>query len=193
MRIDHVIYATRDLERAAGQLESELGVATHVGGRHAGLGTHNRIVPLGGGYVELLAICDPEEAARSVLGAALQSRIEQRGEGLMGWAVAADGVEPIAARLGTSITTITREGLTARLTGLAESLHRPFLPFFLSRDSGVADPGALGDAGGLTWIEVAGDRALLDQWLGGAELPVRVVEGTPGVRAVGIGEREFRG
>jgi hypothetical protein len=40
---------------------------------------------------------------------------------------------------------------------------------------------------------VAGDRALLDHWLGGADLPVRVVEGTPGVRAVGIGERELRG
>jgi hypothetical protein len=193
MRIDHVIYATRDLERAAKRLESELGIAAFAGGRHEGLGTHNRIVPLGGGYLELLAVCDPEEAASSVLGAALRERIEEQAEGLMGWAVAADDVEPIAARLGTSITTIARQGLSARLTGLAESLRRPFLPFFISRDAGVADPGALGDEGRIVWIEVAGDRALLQDWLGGVELPVRVVEGPPGVRAVGIGHRELRG
>jgi hypothetical protein len=193
MRIDHVIYATRDLGRAAKRLESALGIAAAAGGRHEGLGTHNRIVPLGGGYLELLAVCDPEEAASSVLGAALRARIEEQAEGLMGWAVAADDVEPIAARLGTSITTIARQGLSARLTGLAESLRRPFLPFFISRDAGVADPGALGDEGRIVWIEVAGDRALLQDWLGGVELPVRVVEGPPGVRAVGIGHRELRG
>ncbi len=193
MRIDHVIYATRDLDRAAARLESELGIAALTGGRHEGLGTHNRIVPLGGGYLELLAVCDPEEAASSMLGAALQARIEQQAEGLMGWAIAVDDVEPMAARLETSVTTIARQGLTARLTGLAESLHRPFLPFFISRDSGVSDPGAVGDAGRIVWIEVAGDGALLEHWLGGGELPVRIAEGPPGVRAVGIGERELRG
>ena len=45
---------------------------------------------------------------------------------------------------------------------------------------------------GLTWVEVAGDAARLRDWLHGAELPVRVVEGEPAVRAIGIGEREFR-
>jgi hypothetical protein len=192
MRIDHVIYATQDLDRAAARLESQLGVAAVRGGRHEGLGTYNQIVPLGGGYLELLAVCDPDEAARSVLGAALQARIEQRGEGLMGWAVALDDVKPVAARLGTPITTIARQGMTARLTGLAESLRQPFLPFFLSRDSDVEDPGAAGGAGSITWIEVAGDRALLEQWLGGVELPVRIAQGPPGVRAVGIGERALR-
>ena len=45
---------------------------------------------------------------------------------------------------------------------------------------------------GLTWIEVAGDAARLRDWLGGAELDVRVVAGEPAVRAIGIGDREFR-
>jgi hypothetical protein len=193
MRIDHVIYATQDLERAAARVEDELGITTLPGGRHEGLGTHNRIVPLGGGYLELLAVRDPNEASSSVLGAALQARIEQHGEGLMAWAVAVDDVAPVAARLQTSITTIARQGLSARLTGLDESLRRPFLPFFLSRDFGIADPGAQGNAGGIAWIEVAGDRALLERWLDGAELPVRVAEGAPAVRAVGIGGRRFSG
>jgi catechol 2,3-dioxygenase-like lactoylglutathione lyase family enzyme len=192
MRIDHVIYATRDLDRAAARLESELGVSAVKGGRHDGLGTHNQIVPLGGGYLELLAVCDPDEAARSDLGAALRTRIEQRGEGLMGWAVALDDVKPVAARLGTPITTIARQGMTAQLTGLTASLRQPFLPFFITRDSDVEDPGAAGGAGSITWIEVAGDRGHLERWLGGGELPVRITQGPPGVRAVGIGERELR-
>jgi Glyoxalase-like domain len=97
VRIDHVIYATRDLDAAAARLETALGVAAVAGGRHRGLGTHNRIVPLGGSYIEVLAVCDPEEAASSTLGAALQAHIEQEGDGLMGWAVAVDDVRPVAA------------------------------------------------------------------------------------------------
>ena len=110
----------------------------------------------------------------------------------MGWADAVDAVEPVAARLGTSITTITRQGLTAQLTELAESLREPFLPFFVARDPGVRDPGAGGDGGGITWIEVLGDARRLKRWLGGAPIPVRISEGTPRVQAVGIGDRELR-
>jgi hypothetical protein len=39
---------------------------------------------------------------------------------------------------------------------------------------------------GIAWIEVAGDADRLDEWLGGDELPVRVVDGSPGIRAVAI-------
>jgi hypothetical protein len=192
MRIDHVIYATSDLDAAAARVRADLGVAAGAGGRHEGLGTHNRIVPLGGGYLELLAVADPEEAAGSALGSAVQARIARDGEGLLGWAVAVDDVETVAARLGTAVTTIRREGLSARLTGVAEAMREPFLPFFISRDPGVPDPAAAGDAGGIAWVEVAGDAARLERWLGGAALPVRVVAGPAGVHALGVGERELR-
>ena len=192
MRIDHVIYAAGNLAAAAARLESELGATAVAGGRHQGLGTRNLIMPLGEGYLELLTVRDPEEAANSALGAALQARIAHEGDGLMAWAVAVDDIEPVAARLGTAITTITREGLTAQLTGLAESLREPFLPFFVARDPGVRDPGAGGYGGGISWIEVVGDAGRLERWLGDAELPVRISEGAPGVRAVGIGDRELR-
>ena len=191
MRFDHVIYATADLDAASARVEAELGLTALAGGRHEGLGTHNRIVPLGGGYLELLAVVDPEEAAGSVLGAAVQARIAREGDGLFGWAVAVDDVQPVAARLRTSISTIRRERLSAHLTGLPEAMGEPFLPFFVSRDPGATDPGADGDAGGITWIEVAGDAARLAHWLGGVDLHVRVVAGAPRVRAVGIGEHRF--
>jgi len=192
VRIDHVIYATGDLDAATARIEATLGLEAVAGGRHEGLGTHNRIVPLGGGYLELLAVADPDEAAGSAFGRALLGRIAQGGDGLAGWAVAVDDVGQVAARLGTSISTIAREGMSAQLTGLAEALREPFLPFFIGREPGVPDPGAAGGAGGITWIEVSGNLVRLERWLGAAQLPVRIVDGTPAVRAVGIGEAELR-
>ena len=58
LRIDHVLYAVRDLDEAASRLATEWGLATSDGGRHPGHGTANRIVPLGSDYIELIAIVD---------------------------------------------------------------------------------------------------------------------------------------
>ena len=187
-----MIYATADLDAAAGRVESELGLEARGGGRHEGLGTHNRIVPLGDGYLELVAVADAQEAAGSDFGRGVAARLAQGGDGLLGWVVAVDDVDSVARRLGTTITTIRRAGLSARVTGLAEAMREPFLPFFISRDPGVPDPGGDGDADGITWIEVGGDATRLEGWLDGSPLPVRVVDGPAAIRAVGIGERAFR-
>jgi hypothetical protein len=192
MRIDHVLYATRDLDAAAARLEAEHGLPASGGGRHVGIGTENRIVPLGGGYVELIAVADPAEAERSPLGHALAVAIHERGEGLLGWVVAVDSVEAEAERTGAELSVIERAGLRAQLAGVATAMAEPTLPFFIQRDPGIADPGAEGDAGGITWVEVAGDLDRLRTWLGGAQLPVRVRDGRPALLAVGIGERELR-
>lgn len=192
MRIDHVILAASDLDAAAARIEREYGLRVKAGGRHDGMGTHNRVVPVGGGYLELLAIADPEGAASSELGRAVSTRIKRAGDGPMGWAVAVDEIGPVARLLGTEVTAIKRLGLTARLTGVAESMAEPCLPFFIERDPGVADPGAAGEGGGIEWVEVAGDARKLADWLGGADLPVRVVEGEPAVLAVGVGGQTIR-
>ena len=71
-------------------------------------------------------------------------------------------------------------------------MAEPALPFFVERGEGTPDPGEGGDAGGLTWIEVAGDAERLRDWLGGVGLPVRVQPGAPALLAVGVGERELR-
>jgi hypothetical protein len=192
VRIDHVIYATGDIDAAAGRVQSELGMTAVRGGRHEGHGTHNRIVPLGGGYLELLAVADPDEAAASPIGSALQARLAGRGDGLFAWAVAVDDVKRVADRLGLSVSAIAREGLTARLVGVAEALQDPGLPFFIERDEGVRDPGSAESAGGITWVEVGAGQGKLEGRLGDANLPVRIVEGPSGVRAMGIGECELR-
>ena len=188
MRIDHAIWVTRDLDAAAERFERDHGLAAAGGGRHDGLGTHNRIVPLGGGYLELLAVADAEEAAGSPLGRSVAAAPE----GWLGWAVVVDDVAAAATRLGTEVSTLSREGFSAQLTGLAEAMAEPTLPFFLQRGEGTPDPGEAGSAGGLTWIEVAGDAARLREWLCGADLPVRVQPGEPALLAVGVGDRELR-
>jgi hypothetical protein len=131
-------------------------------------------------------------AAGSHHGRAVPARLDAVGDGLLGWAVAVDDIAPVAGRLGVAVTTIARQGMSARLTGVAEAMRDPYLPFFIARDPGIPDPAAAGAAGGITWIELAGKADRLRNWLGGASLPVRFVDGPPGVRAVGVGDRELR-
>ena len=183
MRIDHVIWTTADLDGAADRLAREYGLRDAGGGRHVGIGTHNRVFPLGGSYLELLAVADPEEAAASVIGRAVAAAPD----GLFGWAVAVADVPAHAERLGLEVTTIERDGLFARLAGVAEAMAEPWLPFFIQRDAGVRDPGAGGDAGGIDWIELTGDPERLGTWLGDEDLAVRYAAGdAPGLRAVGL-------
>jgi catechol 2,3-dioxygenase-like lactoylglutathione lyase family enzyme len=180
VRIDHVIWATADLDATAAWMEREHGLRAADGGAHDGMGTHNRIVPLGGGYLELLAVADAAEAAGSALGRAVTERLATVGEGLMGWAVSAEDVTAVAERLGTERVEIRRQGFAGRLTGLAEAMAEPALPFFIERGDDVRDPGAEAGLGGLTRVVVGG------------ELPVRVRPGAPALLAVGIGEQELR-
>ena len=66
--IDHVIVPVPDLDGGAQQLLDTFGLSSVNGGRHAGHGTGNRIVPLGTNYLELMAVVDPVEASGSPLG-----------------------------------------------------------------------------------------------------------------------------
>jgi Glyoxalase-like domain len=185
VRIDHVIWKAADLDRGAAHVAAEYGLRDDGGGRHIGIGTHNRVFPLGGGYLEVLAVADPEEATRSPLGQAIVGAPE----GLFAWAVAVDDVQEHAARLSLEVTTIAREDLTAKLAGVTEAMQDHWLPFFIQRDPGIADPGASGDAGGIAWLELAADADRLAAWLDHADLPLRFAgdEGPRGLRALGLG------
>lgn len=61
--VDHLVVAAADLEHGAAWCEATLGVAPGPGGRHALMGTHNRLLAVGGthfpqAYLEIIAI-DP--------------------------------------------------------------------------------------------------------------------------------------
>ncbi|MDP9346492.1 MAG: VOC family protein [Actinomycetota bacterium] len=183
MRIDHVLWRTTDLDAAVAHFAREHDLHATGGGRHEGQGTHNRVIPLGGGYLELIAVADAEEAAASPFGAAIAAAPE----GLMAWAVSVEGVAVHAARLSVAVSTVARAGLTARLAGVEQALGNPIVPFFIERDLNIADPGADGGSGGIARIELTGDRNVLNGWLGGGSLPVHVRPGPSAVRAVHLG------
>ena len=156
------------------------------GGSHEGQGTHNRIVPLANGYLELLAIRDRDEAAASAVGSLLLERIEA-GDGLLAWAVNVDDVAAVTKRLGTVLYIVRRDGKEGHLAGVMEALREPCLPFFGRSNLRPA----AGDVA-LDWIEVSGDETHIRDWLGEHDLPLRIVDGPPAVRAIGVGGRAFR-
>jgi hypothetical protein len=61
--LDHLVYTVTDLAAAVAEVEKALGVRPVAGGRHESLGTHNALLPVGGGaYLELIA-ADPDAPA----------------------------------------------------------------------------------------------------------------------------------
>ena len=192
LRIDHVLYALSDLEAGAARLEEELGLESIPGGAHSGWGTANRIVQLGPDYLELIGVADAATAAESEFG----RMVLDAGEGLMGWAVATDDLDAVADRLGLEIERGARKRpdgvrLAWRLAGVPEALASGgFLPFFIQWE-GPSELHPGGDSSappGIAYVELAGDEARLREWLGGADLPVRVRAGSGGIVAAGIGD-----
>jgi Glyoxalase-like domain len=68
VELDHILIPVADLSSGVAMFEARYGLVSIEGGRHAGWGTANRIVPLGQTYLELVAVVDPKEAADSVFG-----------------------------------------------------------------------------------------------------------------------------
>jgi Glyoxalase-like domain len=196
LRLDHVVFAVRSLDEAAVRFREEFGLDSTEGGRHERWGTANRIVPLGGQYLELVAAMDDQVAAETPFGRGVLERAA-RGGGWFTLAAVADDLDSVASRLGIEVGSGSRmrpDGETVRwqMAGLDDSRRESWMPFFLAWDvtnelyPGRARAGHGVRATGIAWIEVGGDAERLRAWLGGDELPIRVSDGEPGIHRVAI-------
>jgi len=89
--LDHLVYATPDLERAIEDMERRTaGVRPAYGGKHAGGLTHNALLSLGeGSYLEIIAPVTPGDRS-SALPFGLAALRSPR---LLTWATAVDDME----------------------------------------------------------------------------------------------------
>ena len=110
--IDHVVLAVPDPDAAATLLEERLGLEPAPGGRHAALGTVNRLVWLGDSYLELLGVFDEGLAAASWLGRPTLEALADGGEGgLVAWSIAVDDLDAVLRWLPSD------HGLTGPIDG----------------------------------------------------------------------------
>jgi len=182
--VDHLLIATADLDAAATAAE-RLGLAVAAGGRHSGWGTANRIVPLGGAYLELVAVVDPAEAAASGFG----SWVAAAPPGPMGWAVRPADLDAAAGRLGLAVVPGSRKAadgrtLRWRTAGVEHAAAEPYLPFFIAWEPGTPFPGAGGAGLEIERVDVRGDADRLAAWLDGAGLPLSVRPGPAAVERI---------
>jgi hypothetical protein len=96
--IDHLVLAVADPDAAASELTEKVGLAFTAGGRHAGLGTFNRIAFLGDAYLELMGVDDPAAAKGWAIGRAAVEALE-RGGGFATWALVDDAIRVSVPRL----------------------------------------------------------------------------------------------
>jgi catechol 2,3-dioxygenase-like lactoylglutathione lyase family enzyme len=89
--LDHVILAVRDLAAAERMYARLLGRSASWRGEHPGLGTANALFRVGEAYLELLAPAGS--------GGWLRERLDARGEGLLGFALATPDAESCAKAL----------------------------------------------------------------------------------------------
>ena len=190
-----MLIAVSDLAAAARAIEARHGLASVEGGRHPGWGTANMIVPLGETYLELVAVVDESEAARSafgrwVAGAGAQATLAQP----LGWAVRTDRLDDVARRLALTVDVGSRTGRDGRfvrwrLAGIEQATAEPCLPFFIEWAHGTALPGRApvthrAGAVKMERLQLDGDGDRLAAWLGDHRLPITVRPGVPAVAAV---------
>jgi hypothetical protein len=196
MHIDHVVRVVPDLDEAAARVLANSGLASVAGGHHPGWGTANRVIPLGNDYLELLSVVDRTTAERSDFGRAMLRHVAA-GEHWFVVCLADEQLDATAARLGLEISAGSRvrpngTEVRWRSAGLDDPKRDPSLPFFIEWDvppelhPGRATAAHRTTPTGVAWVEVAGDPARLAGWLGGVDVPLRVVEGEPRVRAVAV-------
>ncbi|MDT4893285.1 MAG: hypothetical protein QOE97_2320 [Pseudonocardiales bacterium] len=178
MRLDHLSYAAgpEGLASCVQRLGSRLGAGFTDGGIHPSFGTRNFVLPLADGcYLEAVEALDHPAADRAPFGRAVRQR-SLAGGGWLGWAVRVDDIAPVEARLGRAAADGHRRrpdgfDLRWKQIGLNDLVADPQLPFFVQwLTDDEHHPSAAGSAVLLGGLEIAGELARIDAYLGTSAL-----------------------
>jgi hypothetical protein len=185
MHLDHLSYAAgpEGLGACVQRIGANLGAGFSDGGLHPSFGTRNFVLPLAHGcYLEVVATLDHPAADRAPFGRAVGARA-QAGGGWLAWAVGVDDISPLEGRLNRPAAKGHRRrpdgfDLLWRQIGVNDVAEDPQLPFFVEWESDREHhPGAAGSAITLRRLEIAGDEATVDAYLGtSARQPLDGVE-----------------
>jgi hypothetical protein len=163
--VDHLVYATPDLETGIREVEDLLGIRATPGGQHPGRGTRNALIALGASaYLEIIGP-DPEQASPT---APRWFGIDTLGASkLVTWAAKTDDIERVhrdAVDNGIPIG-VVRSGsrwrsdgvlLSWRLTEPAAEMENGVVPFFI--DWGESAHPSQTAAQGATLIELRAEH-----------------------------------
>ncbi|SRR5258708_2638501 len=200
LKIDHVALCSTNLYETAYQLRDECGLESYEGGYFRGGGVAQRVVPLGNDqYIEIESVIDPDEARRAEWGNG-RYIMEQvvGGPKLLAFWILTDDIEGEATRLGVKIWNVqrTKPDGTVRASRTApptiEAMTQGLPPFFAFEDMENHAARTLVkhrvQPTGIAWLELGGPEKRIQEWLGpeADSLPLRLVGGAPGIRAMAI-------
>jgi len=185
MRLDHLSYAAgpEGLASTVQWLGSRLGAGFRDGGIHPSFGTRNFVLALADGcYLEVVEALDHPAVDRAPFGRAVARRSEEGG-GWLAWVVAVDDIAVVEQRLGRTAAAGHRrrpDGVDLRWSqlGVNDFDADRQLPFFTQWHIDPADhPSAGGGTVTLRRLEISGDQARVDAYLGTSALaPLEGVE-----------------
>jgi hypothetical protein len=187
-RVDHLVYATGELDRGVAEIERLLGVRASSGGRHPTWATRNALAALGPRcYLEIIAPDPDHSPSAGVRPFGLDGHGPSR---LISWAANATELEQVraaAAQRGVSLgdvlsgsrqrpdDTILRWTLTDLCCVVADGI----IPFFI--DWGLSPHPASTAAAGGTLVSLRAEHPNADQvreMLRGFALPMSVTTGS---------------
>jgi hypothetical protein len=71
------------------------------------------------------------------------------------------------------------------MAGLERSAEEPSLPFFIEWGAGTPYPGgAFAQSAKIDEVRLQGDPSRIEEWLGGANVPISVSQGRPALRSI---------
>lgn len=180
MELDHVVLGTRDLEASAALICERLAVQSSEPRLFPSLGFRTVIV-LAEPPLELCDVVDQEAASREPWTASLSKRVAE-GESLIAWAVRVPNASTEAGRLGLHV----RPSGTFDTVGLDPAYETGVVPFFIAYRSQPEHRKLRGTGESrVTAVCISDPDKRLDRWLGGVtRLPLRLVEGRPGLVAL---------